>query len=97
MRKWLLILLLTFFIFGCNKPSTEMIRDDFQHANPKAEIVLIKPVEESSDTYRVTISYRPDTSYIAETRGTIREDVFLYKNINGKWVNTWRKSSGKKE
>jgi len=98
MRKWLLILLiLTSFIFGCNKPSTEMIREDFQHAHPKAEIVLIRPVEESSDTCRVTISYRPDTSYITETAGTTSQDVFLYKNINGKWVNTWQKSSGKKQ
>jgi hypothetical protein len=97
MRKWLLLLLISIFIIsGCDQPANEMIRDDFQRIYPKAQIVLIKPVEESSDTYRVNISYRPDTSYNTETSGLVREDVFLYKKINGKWVNTWRRSSGKK-
>lgn len=95
MRKRLLLLLI-FIIFGCDQPSNEMIRDDFQRIHPKAQIVLIKPVEESSDTYRIKISYRPDTSYMTETAGSFQEDVFLYKRIDGKWVNTWRKSSGKK-
>jgi hypothetical protein len=73
-----------------------MIRNDFQRIYPKAQIVLIKPIEESSDTYRVNISYRADTSYTTETSSSFQEDVFLYKKIDGKWVNTWRKSSGKK-
>jgi hypothetical protein len=100
MRKWLLLLLisiLTLIIFGCDQPANEIIKDDFQRAHPKAQIVLIKPVEKSSDTYRVNISYRPDTSYAVETAGSFQEDIFLYKKINGKWINTWRRSSGKKE
>jgi hypothetical protein len=99
MRKWLLLLLISILILiisGCDQPSNEMIRDDFQRIHPKAQIVMIKPVEKSSDSYRVNISYRADTSYATETSGYFREDVFLYKKIDGKWVNTWRKSSGKK-
>jgi hypothetical protein len=65
MRKWLLLLLI-FIIFGCDQPANEMIRNDFQRIYPKAQIVLIKPIEESSDTYRVNISYRADTSYTTE-------------------------------
>ncbi|MGA2525306.1 MAG: hypothetical protein ABSF79_01620 [Smithellaceae bacterium] len=95
MRKWLLLLLI-FIIFGCDQPANEMIRNDFQRIYPKAQIVLIKPIEESSDTYRVNISYRADTSYTTENSSSFQEDVFLYKKIDGKWVNTWRKSSGKK-
>ena len=95
MRKWFLIPLI-FMIFSCgDQPSPDMIREDFQRAYPKAEIVLITPVEKSSDTYRANISYRADTSYRIETSGKFLEDVFLYKKINGKWVNTWRRSSGK--
>ncbi|OGP66320.1 MAG: hypothetical protein A2W27_12195 [Deltaproteobacteria bacterium RBG_16_44_11] len=95
MRKWFLIPLI-FMIFSCgDQPSQDMIRDDFQRIYPKAEIVLITPVEKSSDTYRANISYRADTSYRIETSGKFLEDVFLYKKINGKWVNTWRRSSGK--
>jgi hypothetical protein len=96
MRKWLLLLLI-FIISGCDQPANEMIKDDFQRIHPKAEIVLIKPVEKSSNTYRVNISYRPDTSYVVERAGSFQEDIFLYKKMNGKWVNTWRRSSGKKE
>ena len=99
MRKWLLLLLISIlilFISGCDQPANEMIKDDFQRIHPKAQIVLIKPVETSSDSYRVNISYRPDTSYITETAGSFQEDTFLYKKIKGKWVNTWQKSSGKK-
>lgn len=97
MRKWLLFLLISILIISaCDQPSNEMIRNDFQRIYPKAQIVLIKPVEESSDTYRVNISYRADTSYVTETGGSFQEDIFLYKKMNGKWVNTWRKSSGKK-
>jgi hypothetical protein len=95
MRKWLLFLLI-FIISACDQPANEMIRNDFQRIYPKAQIVLIKPIEESSDTYRVNISYRADTSYTTETSSSFQEDVFLYKKIDGKWVNTWRKSSGKK-
>lgn len=95
MRKWILIPLI-FMIFSCgDQPSPDMIRQDFQRVYPKAEIVLITPLEKSSDTYRANISYRVDTSYITETSGKFKEDVFLYKKINGKWVNTWRRSSGK--
>ena len=95
MRKWFLIALI-FMIFSCgDQPSPDMIREDFQRVYPKAEIVLITPVEKSSDTYRANISYRADTSYRIETSGKFLEDVFLYKKINGKWVNTWRRSSGK--
>jgi hypothetical protein len=95
MRRWFLIPLI-FMIFSCgDQPSPAMIREDFQRVYPKAEIVLITPVEKSSDTYRANISYRADTSYRTETSGKFLEDVFLYKKINGKWVNTWRRSSGK--
>ncbi len=96
MKKWLFLLLI-FVISGCDQPSNEMIKNDFQRIHPKAQIVLIKPVEKSSATYRVDISYSPDTSYLTETTGSFQEDTFLYKKIKGKWVNTWRKSSGKKE
>jgi hypothetical protein len=99
MRKWLLLLLISILILiisGCGQPSNEMIRDDFQLIHPKAQIVLIKPVEKSSDSYRVNISFRADTSYSTENSYSFQEDVFLYKKIDGKWVNTWRKSSGKK-
>jgi hypothetical protein len=99
MRKWLLFLLISILILiisACDQPANEMIRNDFQRIYPKAQIVLIKPVEESSDTYRVNISYRADTSYTTETSSSFQEDVFLYKKIDSKWVNTWRKSSGKK-
>lgn len=96
MRKWLLLLLI-FIVFGCDQPANEMIKDDFQRIHPKAQIVLIKPVGKSSDTYRVNISYRPDTSYVVERAGSFQEDIFLYKKVKGKWVNTWRRSSGKKE
>jgi hypothetical protein len=95
MRKRLLLLLI-FIVFGCDQPPNEMIKDDFQRIHPKAQIVLIKPVEKSSDSYRVNISYRPDTSYITEAAGSFQEDTFLYKKMNGKWINTWQKSSGKK-
>ena len=40
--------------------------------------------------YRVSINYREPGSDI------IREDVFLYRYMDGQWVNTWRKS-GKKQ
>jgi len=99
MKKWLLLLLISISILiisGCDQPPNEMIRDDFQRIYPKAQIVLIKPVEESSDTYRINISYQADTSYLTETAGSFKEDIFLYKKMNGKWVNTWRRSSGKK-
>jgi len=99
MRKRLLLLLISILIliiFGCDQPSNEMIKDDFQRIYPKAQLVMIKPVEKSSYSYRVNISYSADTSYITETSGYFREDVFLYEKIDGKWVNTWRKSSGKK-
>ena len=95
MRKWLLLLLI-FIISGCDQPSNEMIKGDFQRIHPKAQIVLIKPVEKSSDSYRVNISYRSDTSYAIETAGSFHEDIFLYEKMNGKWVNTWRKSSEEK-
>jgi hypothetical protein len=91
-----LLLLLIFIISGCDQPSNEMIRNDFQRIHPQAQIILIKPLEKSSDSYRVNISYSPDTSYITETAGSFHEDIFLYKKMNGKWVNTWRKSSGGK-
>ncbi|OGP87465.1 MAG: hypothetical protein A2031_02555 [Deltaproteobacteria bacterium RBG_19FT_COMBO_43_11] len=95
MKRWLFISMF-FIILGCgDQPSSDMIRADFQKVYPKAEIVLINPVDKSSDTYRINISYRPDTSYLTETSGQFREDEFLYKKINGKWVNTWRRSSGK--
>jgi hypothetical protein len=95
MRKWFLIPLI-FMIFSCgDQPSPDLIREDFQRVYPKAEIVLITPLEKSSDTYRANISYHPDTSYATEAAGNFREDIFLYKKINGKWVNTWRRSSGK--
>ncbi len=96
MRKWFLIPLI-FMIFSCgDQPSPDMIREDFQKVYPKAEMVMMTPLETSSDTYRVNISYRPDTRfYQAEEAGTFKEDVFLYKKINGKWVNTWRRSSGR--
>ena len=86
MRKWLLLLLISILILiisGCDQPANEMIKDDFQRIHPKAQIVLIKPVEKSSDTYRVNISYRPDTSYAVETAGSFQEDIFLYKKMNG--------------
>jgi hypothetical protein len=95
MRKRLLLLLI-FIVFGCDQPSSEMIKEDFQRIHPKAQIVMIKPVEKSTNTYRVNISYRADTSYITETSGYFQEDTFLYKKMNGKWINTWQKSSGKK-
>jgi len=95
MRKWLLFLLI-FIISGCDQPANEMIRDDFKQIHPKAQIVLIKPVEKSSDSYRVNISYNDDTSYTTGASSAFLQDVFLYKKIDGKWVNTWRKSSGKK-
>ena len=99
MRKRLLLLLISILIliiFGCDQPSNEMIKYDFQLVHPKAQIVLIKPVEKGFNSYRVNISYSADTSYLTETTGSFQEDIFLYKKINGKWVNTWRKSSGKK-
>jgi hypothetical protein len=95
MRKYLLILIV-FVLFACgDQPSTDLIREDFQRIYPKGEIVLLKPLEKSSDMYRVVISYRPDTGYTTETEGKFQEDVFLYKKIGDKWVNTWRKSSGR--
>ncbi len=95
MKKYLLILIV-FVLFACgSQPSTDLIREDFQRVYPKGEIVLLKPLEKSSDTYRVAISYRPDTSYFVETEGKFQEDVFLYKKVGDKWVNTWRKSSGR--
>jgi hypothetical protein len=95
MRKWLFVLILFFLISCGDKPSNELIREDFQRVYPKGELVLIKPLEKTADTYRVHISYRPDTSYHTETSGKFKEDIFLYKKIGGKWVNTWRKSSGR--
>ena len=95
MRKYFLILII-FVLLGCgDQPSMDLIREDFQRVYPKGEIVLLKPLEKSSDTYRVAISYREDTSYLVETEGTFKEDVFLYKKVGDKWVNTWRKSSGR--
>ncbi len=95
MGKWFLIPLI-FMIFSCgDQPSPDMIRADFQKVYPKAEIVIMTPLETSSDTYRVNISYRPDTGFTTEKEGKFKEDVFLYKRINGKWVNTWRRSSGR--
>lgn len=95
MKKYLLILIV-FVLFACgSQPSTDLIREDFQRVYPKGEIVLLKPLEKSSDTYRVAISYREDTSYLVETAGKFKEDVFLYKKSGDKWVNAWRKSSGR--
>ncbi len=95
MERWFLIPLI-FMIFSCgDQPSQDMIREDFQRAYPKAEIVLIKPLEKSSDTYLASISYRSDATYNIEISGKFQEDVFLYKKIKGKWVNTWRRSSRK--
>jgi len=92
MKKYLLILIV-FVLFACgSQPSTDLIREDFQRVYPKGEIVLLKPLEKSSDTYRVAISYYPDTDYHTEAVG---KDEFLYKKIGDKWVNTWRKSSGR--
>ena len=89
MRYWLLILSVFIFI-GCSEPSNDFIRSDFQRAYPTAQIVIINPMEKTSDTYRVSINYREPGSDI------IREDVFLYRYMDGQWVNTWRKS-GKKQ
>jgi len=95
MKKYLLILIV-FVLFACgSQPSADLIREDFQRVYPKGVIVLLKPLEKSSDTYRVAISYQEDTSYLAETEGKFQEDVFLYKKVGDKWVNTWRKSSGR--
>jgi hypothetical protein len=94
MRKWLLIPLV-FIIISCDQPAMDMIREDFQRIHPKAQIVLINPVEKSSDSYRVIISYRADTSHMAELSDKFYEDVFLYKKIDGRWVNTWQKSGDK--
>ena len=95
MRKWFLILIV-FILLGCgDKPSNDLIHKDFQRIYPKGEIVLINPLEQSSDTYRIQISYRADTSFHTEQSGKFKEDVFLYRKIRGKWVNTWRRSSGK--
>lgn len=95
MKKWLLIFAV-FLLFGCgDQPSVDLIKEDFQKVYPTGEIVLMNPLEKSSDTYRVQISFRPDTSYTTEREGKFKEDIFLYKKVGDKWVNTWRRSSGR--
>lgn len=90
MKHWPLILLL-FLVWGCNQPSNDLIKSDFQRLYPSAKIVVIKPVEENASTIRVSINYRNQGDE------SIYEDVFLYKKIDGEWVNTWRKSAEKKD
>ncbi len=95
MKKWLLLVIIL-ITFGCgDKPPTELIRNDFQKIYPKAEIILITPLEKTSDTYRVNISYRSEATYRAIISGEHLEDVFLYRKVKGQWVMVWRKSSGK--
>lgn len=95
MKKWLLIFVI-FLLFGCgDQPSMDLIREDFQRLYPAGELVLLKPLEKSSDTYRVQINFRPDTSYTASLEGKFKEDIFLYKKVGDKWIKTWHKSSGK--
>jgi len=95
MKRLFLVLAMFVFLAGCgDQPSIDLIREDFQRVYPTGEIVLIKPLEKSADTYRVQITFRPDTSYHTEQAGKFKEDIFLYKKVGDKWVNTWRKSSG---
>ncbi|HDQ04927.1 MAG TPA: hypothetical protein ENN23_10305 [Deltaproteobacteria bacterium] len=95
MRKWIIIPII-FLLIGCSdRPSADLIRQDFQLTYPTAELILIKPLEKSSDTFRVRVSYYPDVTDHTRESGNFKEDVFLYKKSGDKWVMTWRRSSGK--
>lgn len=85
MKLWLLILPIV-ILLGCDKPSNDQIRYDFNRTYPSAKIVIINPVEKTGNYYRVNIRFRDEGS------DEVREDIFFYSKIGRQWVKMGRSS-----